>query len=70
MKYIKRRGVDEEQDNEDGSKSSQPSTSKQKELADKKFAFTTTFTWPRVLHGLDTKIARFLCALFAGKKYK
>jgi ribulose-5-phosphate 4-epimerase/fuculose-1-phosphate aldolase len=34
----------------------------------KKFAFTTTVTWPWVLHGLEAKIARFHCAFCAGKK--
>jgi hypothetical protein len=34
----------------------------------KKIAFTMTVTWPWVLHGLETKIARFHCALFAVNK--
>jgi hypothetical protein len=57
LKYIKRRRVDEE-DNENESKLSEPSTSKAEKVTDKKLALTTTVTWPWVLHGLETKIAR------------
>jgi hypothetical protein len=72
FKYIKRRRDDEEDDSENESKLSQPSTSKaEKEVTDKKeFAFTTTVTWPWVSHGLETKISRFHCALFQGKNYQ
>jgi hypothetical protein len=38
----------------------------EKEITDKKFAVTTTVTWPWVLHGLETNIGRFHCALFGG----
>jgi hypothetical protein len=48
-------------------KLSEPSTSKaEKGVTDKKTAFTTTVT----LHKLETKIARFHCAFFAGKEYQ
>jgi hypothetical protein len=61
--------VDEEEDSENESKLSQPSASKaENEVSDKKIAFTTAVTWPWVLHGLEAKLARFHCALFAGKK--
>jgi hypothetical protein len=58
LKYIKRRRVDEEEDSENELKLSEPSMSKaEKEMTDKKFAFTTTVNYPWVLHGLETKIA-------------
>jgi hypothetical protein len=59
--------VDEREDSENESKLSEPSANKaEKEVTDKKIAFTTTVTWPWVLHGVETKIARFHCVLFAG----
>jgi hypothetical protein len=71
LEYIRRRHVDEEKDSENESKLSGPRTSKaEKEVTDKKFAFTTTVTWPWVLHGLETKVAHFHCALSAGKNYQ
>jgi hypothetical protein len=67
LKYIKRRRADEDSGNEP--KLSEPSTSKsEKEVTDKKIAFTTTCTWTRVLHGKKMKITRFQCAFFCGKK--
>jgi hypothetical protein len=39
-------------------------------VTDKKFAFTATVTWSRVLHDLETKNAHFRCALFAGKNHQ
>jgi hypothetical protein len=69
LKYIKRRRVDEEEDSENKSKLSEPSRSKaEKGVADKKYSFTTTATWPWVLYGLEPKISSFHSALFAGKK--
>jgi hypothetical protein len=71
LKNTKRRRVYDEEDSENESKLSEPSTSKaEKEVTHKKFAFTATVAWPRALHGVDTKIARFHCALLAGKNYQ
>jgi hypothetical protein len=71
LKYVKKRRIDEEEDSENDSKLSEPSKSKaEKEVTDKKTAFTTTVTRPLVLHGPETKISRFHCALFAGKNYQ
>jgi hypothetical protein len=69
LKYIKRRRVSEEEDSENESKLLEPSMSKaEKEVTDKKvFAFITTVTWPWVLHGQETKISHFHCAV-CGKK--
>jgi hypothetical protein len=71
LKYVERRRVDGEEDSENESKLSEPITSTaEKERTDRKFAFTTTVTWTWVLHGLEAKIARFYCALFAGRNYQ
>jgi hypothetical protein len=67
LKYIKRRRVDEEEDSENETKLSEPSTSKaEKEVTDK-FAHITTVPWPWVLRGPEAKTARLHCTLFAGK---
>jgi hypothetical protein len=70
MKYINGR-LDGEDDSGNESKLSEPNTTKaEKEVTDKKIAFTTTVTWPWILHGLETKTARFHCALFVGRNYQ